>query len=124
MTTATTTRKTTTRRVVKPGEVNVTNDVQARADLALVATLKATERAGDAAARKRKGTDKTPGPEARLRSLLGADGTHFVVNGQTVATVSSPRHTKKVNFDLLATLFPEAYAACVAEVEYDYLVIQ
>lgn len=122
MTISATATATKTRRVAAPGEVNVTNNDEARALLRTLAEQKKAESAGDKAKRERKGTSAKPGTEPRLREILG-DGTHFVINGQSVAKVSSPRSIKTINYALLETLYPEAYAACVGSVEYDFLQI-
>ena len=80
----------------------------------MVRAEKVIEREGAAAKRRRVVSEEA------LRNVMGA-GKVLVIGGQPVAKVSSPRSTKKVDFDLLLTAYPEAYAAVVSLVEYDYL---
>lgn len=116
MTTATSTRK--PRRQALPGEVNITNNPEARAALDQFRAQKARETDGALAKRERTAEG---GSESILRDALGENGSVLVVNGQPVVKVSSQRHNTTVNTALLATAFPEAYAACVTKVPYTFL---
>ncbi len=120
MATATTTapKSTRTRRQPLPGEVNVTNNAEARAALDALRVLKRAERAGDKAKRERKGNAKNPGPEAVIRNLLSTPESVLVVAGQPVANLSSERYIDVPDLALLAESFPEAYAACVTRKFY------
>lgn len=117
MATATTTAP-KTRRQALPGEVNITNNKEARAALDELRDLKRAERAGAAATRKRKGNSKNPGVEAAIRDLLATPESVLVIAGQPVANLSSERHIDVVDAEKLAQAFPEAYAACVTRKYY------
>lgn len=106
------------RRQALPGEVNITKDAEARAALDLFREQKAREADGAKAKRERTASG---GTESILRDRLGSEGSVLVVNGQPVAKVSSERHTVKVDMELLAATYPEAYAACVAKVPYTFI---
>lgn len=107
--------KTSTRRKPLPGEVNITNDVAARAALETLREQKRAERAGAKAKRLRTAKD---GSEAILRPLLAAEGAVLVVAGQPVGNLSSERHIDVPDLALLASHYPEAYAACVTRKFY------
>ncbi len=106
------------RRVPLAGEVNITNDAEARAALDTFRAQKVRESDGAAAKRERTAPG---GSEAILRDRLGENGTVLVVNGQPVAKVSSVRHSVKVDLETLQTLFPEAYAAVVTREPYTFI---
>lgn len=106
------------RRQALPGEVNITNNKDARAALDTLRTLKRAERAGAKATRERKGSGKNPGVESVIRGLLTTPESVLVVAGQPVANLSSERHIDVVDAEKLALAFPEAYAACVTRKYY------
>lgn len=108
---------TRTRRQALPGEVNITNNSEAREALEAVREQKRAERAGASAKRQRTAAD---GSEATLRALLGAEDSEgvLVIAGQPVAKYSSQRHIDVPDLKLLAESFPEAYEACVTRKFY------
>ena len=116
MATATTTApKSRQRRQPLPGEVNITNNAEARAALEVLREQKRAERAGAKAKRERTAKG---GSEAVIRGLLATDSAVLVVAGQPVANLSSQRHIDVPDLNKLAEAFPEAYAACVTRKYY------
>lgn len=116
MATATTTApKTRQRRQALPGEVNITNNAEARAALEVLREQKRAERAGAKAKRERTAKG---GSEAVIRDLLNTPEAVLVVAGQPVANLSSERHIDVPDLAKLAEAFPEAYAACVTRKYY------
>lgn len=112
MATATTTR---TRRTPLVGEVNITNNAEARAALATLRVQKRAERDGAKAKRERTADD---GSEALIRELLSTPEAVIVIAGQPVAKLSSERHIDVPDLKKLAEAFPEAYEACVTRKYY------
>lgn len=117
MATATTTapKSTKTRRQALPGEVNITNNKEARAALDVLREQKRSERAGAKAKRERTAKG---GSESVIRGLMANADSVLVVAGQPVANLSSERHIDVPDLAKLAEVFPEAYAACVTRKYY------
>ena len=120
MATATTTapksvKATPKRRQPLPGEVNITNNKEARAALDTLREQKRSERAGAKAKRERTAKG---GSESVIRGLLTNPEAVLVVAGQPVGNLSSERHIDVPDLAKLAEAFPEAYAACVTRKYY------
>lgn len=117
MATATTTapKSTKTRRQALPGEVNITNNKEARAALDAIREQKRSERAGAKAKRERTAKG---GSESVIRALLTNPDAVLVVAGQPVGNLSSERHIDVPDLAKLAEAYPEAYAACVTRKYY------
>lgn len=104
-----------TRRQALPGEVNITNNKEARAALDVLREQKRSERAGAKAKRERTAKG---GSESVIRGLLTNPESVLVVAGQPVGNLSSERHIDVPDLAKLAEAFPEAYAACVTRKFY------